>query len=74
MSEWASPNEVEEEEVLGHVSVPFVVLASVLLGVGLFLVLTWLVTFQWAYIAGIPVLLAGFLLLFHRRAGLDAAE
>ena len=56
------------------ISVPFVIAASVLAGVGLLLVLLWLITFNWLYFPGVALVLAGGLMLFDRRAGSDRAE
>ncbi len=55
------------------ISVPYVAGAALLIGVGLFLIFYWLLTFQWAFFSGIFLLVIGVLLLFDRRAGLDAS-
>jgi hypothetical protein len=61
----------------GHVSspisVPWVVLSAVLIGLGLFMLAYWLLTFNWFFFLGIAPCLAGGLMLFSRRAGVDSA-
>jgi hypothetical protein len=66
--------EEEPEEELGRVNVPWVVLSALLMGAGIFLILTWLITFDWVYFPGVGLMAVGFLLTFHPRAGLDRAE
>ena len=73
MSEYAVAPEDHAHHVSSPISVPWVVLASVLCGVGLLSVWEWLTTFAWVYFAGPLLVLAGFLLLFSDRAGLDRA-
>ncbi|MCI4327938.1 MAG: hypothetical protein L3K16_10005 [Thermoplasmata archaeon] len=55
------------------ISVPFVVLASVLMGVGLMLTFTWLITFDWDFFPGILVVVAGALMMLDPRMGSDHA-
>ena len=55
------------------ISIPWVVLASVLMGAGVFLITVWLVTFDFVYFGGVVVLLVGFLMSFDRRMGSDHA-
>ncbi|HEV2317269.1 MAG TPA: hypothetical protein VGV89_06825 [Thermoplasmata archaeon] len=74
MSEYAGFDDPFEEEDTGHVSIPYVILASILCGVGIFLTLAWVITFSWPLFLGVFVTTGGFLLLFDRRAGLDRAE
>lgn len=63
-----------EDEVEGHVSIPLVVLASLLCGAGIFLTIVWLATLQWIYFSGLGLTVAGFLVLMSRRTALDSAE
>ncbi|NNN17240.1 MAG: hypothetical protein HKL79_02610 [Thermoplasmata archaeon] len=56
-----------------HASVPWVVLAAVLCGVGIFLIIYWLIYFVWPAFSGVVFVLAGAFLLFNRRTGLDRA-
>lgn len=56
------------------VSIPFVVIAALLVGAGLFSAMVWLVTFQWIYFAGLGLLVIGGLMLFSPRAGADRAQ
>lgn len=55
------------------VSIPWVVLAALLAGIGIFSMILWLYTFQWIYFGGILPILTGTLMLFDRRAGADSA-
>lgn len=55
-------------------SVPFLVLAALLIGAGLFSAMVWLVTFQWLWFAGLGLLVIGGVMLFSSRAGADRAE
>jgi membrane-bound ClpP family serine protease len=61
----------------GHVkspiSVSWVVLSALLIGLGVFMMAYFLVTFRWFYFLGIAPCVAGGLMLFSRRAGLDSA-
>jgi hypothetical protein len=66
--------EPEPEEHHGHVSVPYVTLSAILIGIGLFFTLLWLLDVnQWTYFAGVPLVAVGFLLFLSPRAGLDRA-
>lgn len=55
------------------VSVPAVVLASVLVGVGLIGTAYWLITFNWLYFLSLAPLTLGAVLLFTRLSGPDHA-
>lgn len=55
-------------------SLPFLVLSTILIGVGLFSAMEWLVTFSWAWFAGLGLLVIGAIMLFSPRAGSDRAE
>jgi membrane-bound ClpP family serine protease len=55
------------------ISIPFVVLAAILIGAGLLLLFTWLVTFSWLWFVGVLPVTLGTLMLFDRRAGADVA-
>jgi uncharacterized membrane protein len=55
----------------GSVSVPFVLLAALLIGGGLFMIATWVLTFTWVYFSGVALVAVGFLLLLHPLAGAD---
>ena len=54
-------------------SVPFLVLAALLIGVGLFGVAYWMVTFDWVYFAALVPLVLGAYMLFTRGTGPDRA-
>lgn len=58
---------------IAHVSVPWIVCAAVLCGIGLFLLSYWLTYFYWPAFSGAAFVLVGALLLFNRRTGLDHA-
>lgn len=72
-------SEYRSEETRGHVpaanslSVPFLVLSSVLCGVGLFGMALWLVTFNWLFFASVLPLIGGAIMLFTRGTGSDKA-
>lgn len=53
------------------ISVPWVVLAALLIGGGVLLISTWLTYFNWIYFSGVFLLLIGGLMLFSPRAGID---
>jgi membrane-bound ClpP family serine protease len=55
------------------ISVGWVVLAALLIGAGLFLLAYFFLTFNLLYFVGIAPCVAGGLMLFDRRAGLDSA-
>ncbi len=55
-------------------SVPFLVVAALLIGAGLFSAMVWLVTFQWIWFAGLGLLVIGAIMLFSSRAGADRTE
>ncbi|MHB8351196.1 MAG: hypothetical protein ACYDFT_00635 [Thermoplasmata archaeon] len=63
----------EEEEVRGWISIPFVIGAALACGAGLILLILWLVTFTWAFLSGVALLVLGMAMLMNRRAGLDRA-
>jgi hypothetical protein len=55
------------------ISVAWVILAAVLIGGGLFLIAYFFWNWNLLYLVGIAPCVAGGLMLFDRRAGLDAA-
>jgi hypothetical protein len=55
------------------ISVPYIVLAAVLCGVGLFGMAFWLVTFNWLDFASLIPLVLGAVMLFGRGSGPDHA-
>jgi Na+/proline symporter len=73
MSEYGSEGNSVRSPTESSISVPFLVLASVLIGLGLAGMAYWLVTFQWLYFASvIPTVLGGYM-LFTRGTGPDRA-
>ncbi|MGD0256505.1 MAG: hypothetical protein ABSB90_01305 [Thermoplasmata archaeon] len=59
--------------VSSPISVPWVVAAALLIGLGLTLLAYVLVTFDLLYFLGIVPCVVGGLMLFSRRAGVDSA-
>ena len=59
--------------VRSPISVPWVILAALLMGLGVFMMAYFLVTFSWIYFLGIAPCVAGGLMLFSRQAGVDSA-
>ena len=57
----------------GTLSIPFVIAAALLIGLGIFLISLWMETFSWAYFSGVGLLAIGGLMLFSPRAGADRA-
>ncbi len=57
----------------GSVSVPRLVGAAVLAGVGLLGTIYWLITFRWLYFLSLGLLAGGAYLLFTRASGADHA-
>jgi hypothetical protein len=55
------------------ISVPYVVLASVVMGLGLMLTFTWLITFDWLYFPGVVVVVVGAVMMLSPRMGSDHA-
>lgn len=73
MSGYGTPSEGHSHHAASPISIPWVVLAALLCGVGLLLVAVWLLTFSWIYFAGIVPVFVGALMFFNDRAGLDHA-
>ncbi len=57
----------------GALSVPFLILSSLLCGVGLFGLAFWLITMDWLYFASLIPLIFGAYMLFTRGTGPDRA-
>jgi hypothetical protein len=55
------------------ISIPFVLLASVLMGIGLLLTLVWLITFNWLLFPGVGLVVIGALMTLSPRMGSDHA-
>jgi hypothetical protein len=73
MSEPAYGHEHGEPLPEGSVSVPIVIGAALLVGIGLAGMAFWLITFRWLYFASLLPLTGGALLLFSRLTGADRA-
>jgi len=73
MSEVAGGESVEHHVERVPISVPFVILAAVLCGLGILSLSYWLITFTWVLLAGVLPLAVGAYMLFTPRAGWDHA-
>jgi len=73
MAEYAHASEEHADHAASPISVPWVVLASVLCALGLVLIWEWLTTFMWIFFLGPFVVLAGAVMFLNHRAGLDHA-
>jgi hypothetical protein len=73
MTQPAGASEGHGHHAVSPISVPWVVVASVLCGLGLLLLWMWLTTFQWIWFSGVIPILVGGLMFFNDRAGLDHA-
>ena len=68
------------ESVPGHtaarnsISIPFVVLASLIAALGMLALLFWVITFQWVYFLGAVPMAIGALMFFHPKMGSNRAE
>ena len=73
MSEFPSGGPHEHVSTSSSLSVPYLLLAAVLCGVGLFGMAYWLVTFNWVVFASLVPLVLGAYMLFTRGTGPDRA-
>jgi hypothetical protein len=73
MSEYHSEGPSAHAATENSLSVPFLVLSALLIGVGLFGMAYWLVTFSWLYFASVVPLILGAYMLFTRGTGSDRA-
>ncbi|MGD0250122.1 MAG: hypothetical protein ABSB97_04465 [Thermoplasmata archaeon] len=71
MSEYGTAEGPTADSAKDSLSIPFLVLASLLCGVGLFGLSFWLVTSNWLYFASLIPLILGALMLFMRGTGPD---
>jgi hypothetical protein len=66
--------EEREETTPNTLSVPWLVVAAVLIGLGLFALFVWVIDYsQWIWFGGIAPLVIGALMLFNKRAGSNQA-
>jgi hypothetical protein len=74
MSDYGGPRpEAVHDHAASPISVPWVVLAALCMGGGIFLIAYWLLTaFNWLWFSGFPLATIGGVMLLSRRAGLDA--
>ncbi|MGD0719280.1 MAG: hypothetical protein ABSA15_06870 [Thermoplasmata archaeon] len=56
-----------------RISIPWVIFAALLCGIGLFLLSYWLTYFYWPAFSGAAFVIIGGVLLFNRRTGIDRA-
>jgi hypothetical protein len=73
MLEYGRPEGTPSENAAGSVSIPYLLLAALLCGVGLFGMAFWLVTQNWLYFASLIPLVLGAVMLFMRGTGPDHA-
>ena len=73
MSGYGSADRPAHRSPSSSLSVPYLILASVLIGAGWFGVAYWIVTFQWLYFASLVPLILGAYMLFTRGTGPDRA-
>jgi hypothetical protein len=71
MSGYGSPHTRVHQK--SPISVPWVVLSALLVGIGLFLVAFWLITMEWVWFLGLVPAVVGGVMLFDPRAGADHA-
>ena len=73
MAEHAHPTSSDHVASEGSISIPWTVLASVLVGVGLFGMAYWLLSFSWLLFLSVVPLTVGAVLLFTRATGAEHA-
>lgn len=73
MAEAATSHAEPDAHTPVPISVAWVVLASLMIGIGLGLVAYWQITQDWLYFAGIVPAILGGIMLLSPRAGLDHA-
>ncbi len=73
MSEYPAREGATLDSQSGHVSVPLVIVAALLCGLGLLGIFYWLYTFNFLYFPSILILASGAYLLFTRASGPDHA-
>lgn len=73
MSDYANPHAAEAHHAASPISIGWVVLASVICGIGVLLTWAWLYTFDWLFFPGIALTIIGTMMFFSERAGLDHA-
>ncbi len=56
-----------------QISIPWVIFAALLCGIGLFLLSYFLTYFYWPAFSGAAFVIVGGILLFNRRTGIDRA-
>ncbi len=73
MSGYSAAHDEHAHHVSSPISVPWVILASVLAAAGLAMISFWLTTFNWIFFAGPFLVLLSVLMFLNDRAGLDHA-
>jgi hypothetical protein len=73
MSGYGHAPEGHAPHVSSPISVPWVILASVLVGVGLTLIWMWVTTFSWIFFTGPLLVFVGAVMFLNPRAGWDHA-
>ncbi len=75
MSGYPNPSTapVRHADLPNTLSVPWVIVAALLISIGIFAVIYFLISFQPAFLGGIALVLAGTFMLLDPRAGSDHA-
>jgi hypothetical protein len=73
MAEGASAHPPHPAHVASPISIGWVVLAALMIGIGLGIVAYWQITQNWLYFLGLVPTVLGGLMLMSPRAGLDHA-
>ncbi len=73
MTDLPTASSAEDASSDGEVSVPWVILTGLLIGLGLIGTAYWLVTLQWLYFLALAPLSIGAVLLFTRATGREHA-
>jgi len=73
MSEYSHGDHPEPVSAAPSLSVPYLLLSTLLCGVGLFGMALYLVTFDWLFFAAVIPLVVGAYMLFTRGTGPDHA-
>jgi hypothetical protein len=73
MAESADAHGASSKSSAGEISIPWVVLASVLGGVGVGLISYWILTQNWLYFSGVVLVIVSCLMFLSPRMGPDHA-
>jgi uncharacterized membrane protein YfcA len=73
MSEYSDAPNASKHHVRSPISVPWVIAASILSGLGVGFLAYWIETFQWFWFSGVLLVFVGILMFLNPRAGWDHA-